>query len=179
MAMEPGATPPAITTQEAKAYLRIETDIEDELIAGLILVATGLCEAFTGQALVVREFREIVPARPDWRRLARTPVRAIGGVEGLPAEGAAFALPVDGYAVDIDANGDGWVRVLQPGAAGRAIVTYDAGMAEAAAEVPEPMRQGIVRLVAHMFAYRDAADEGRPPAMVAALWRPWRRVRLR
>jgi len=40
--------------------------------------------------------------------------------------------------------------------------------------VPEPMRQGIVRLVAHMFAHRDAADEGRPPAMVAA---PLTRIR--
>ena len=180
MGIETGApTPPAIAVEEAKAYLRIENDIEDELIAGLIVAATGLCEAFTGQALIAREFREVIPAQAEWRRLSRTPVRTIVGVEGLPAEGAAFSLPVDAYAVDIDANGDGWVRVIQPGSAGRAIVTFEAGMAADLDGVPEPVRQGIVRLVGHLFAHRDAADEGRPPAVVAALWRPWRRMRLK
>jgi len=29
-----------------------------------------------------------------------------------------------------------------------------------------------------MFAHRDAPDDAGPPAVVAALWRPWRRMRL-
>jgi hypothetical protein len=43
--------------------------------------------------------------------------------------------------------------------------------------VPEPLRQGIVRLAAHLYAARGEV-EAVPPAAVAALWRPWRRVRL-
>lgn len=179
MTVETNPTPPAVTIEEAKAYLRIEGAAEDAVLDGLAIAATGLCEGFTGQALIAREVRETVPASPEWRRLARTPVRSISGVEGLPAEGAAFALPTDAYAIDIDANGDGWVRVVRPGAAGRAIVTYEAGMAAESGGVPEPLRQGIVRLVAHLFTHRDAADGGGPPAAVAALWRPWRRMRLK
>jgi uncharacterized phiE125 gp8 family phage protein len=171
MTVEAGApTLPAVALEEAKAYLRIEGEAEDALVAGLIRAAYELCEAFTGQALIARSFRETIPAQAEWRRLGRTPVRAITGIEGLP---------VDAYAVDIDANGDGWARVIRPGAGTRAIVTFEAGMATEWNGVPEPVRQGIVRLVAHLFAHRDAAGDAGPPAAVAALWRPWRRMRLK
>jgi len=43
--------------------------------------------------------------------------------------------------------------------------------------LPEPLRQGIVRLAAHLYTVRGEA-EAPPPACVAALWRPWRRLRL-
>ena len=44
--------------------------------------------------------------------------------------------------------------------------------------IPAPLRQGIIRLVAHLFTHRDAADAGPPPTAVAALWRPWRVMRM-
>jgi hypothetical protein len=43
--------------------------------------------------------------------------------------------------------------------------------------VPEPIRQGVLRLIAHLFTSRDGTD-GEPPAAVTALWRPYRRMRL-
>ncbi|MEO7750897.1 MAG: head-tail connector protein, partial [Sphingomicrobium sp.] len=43
--------------------------------------------------------------------------------------------------------------------------------------VPEPIRQGVLRLTAHLFSARDGAG-GEPPAAVTALWRPYRRLRL-
>lgn len=91
----------AVGLAECKAYLRLDGDNEDALIAGFIRTAMALCEAFTGTAL-----------SPDWNA------------------------------------------------------------------VPEPLRQGIVRLVAHLFSHRDAADAGPPPTAVAALWRPYRQMRL-
>jgi uncharacterized phiE125 gp8 family phage protein len=57
-------------------------------------------------------------------------------------------------------------------------VAVEAGLAEDWNGVPEPLRQGIVRLTAHLYAHRDAAGDAGPPAAVAALWRPWRRMRL-
>lgn len=166
-----------VSLAEAKAYLRVEHGDEDALIAGLIAAARGLCEAFTGLALIERRVVETVLASGDWRRLTATPVTAVIGVEGLPAEEPGFPLATDAYAVDIDANGDGWVRVTRPGSAGRARVTYRAGLATDWNGVAEPLRQGMLRLVAHLYAHRDG-DGGAPPAAVTALWRPWRRVRL-
>ena len=90
-----------------------------------------------------------------------------------------FPLPVASYAIDIDPSGNGWVRVSQPGAAGRMRVTYAAGMAADAAQVPDVLRQGIIMLAAHLHRERDRDVPLDPPAAVAALWRPWRRMRIR
>jgi uncharacterized phiE125 gp8 family phage protein len=45
--------------------------------------------------------------------------------------------------------------------------------------LPEALRHGIVRLAAHLYSHRDEAEQAGPPAAVTALWRPWRRLRLR
>lgn len=67
--------------------------------------------------------------------------------------------------------------MLHPGSASRIDVRFTAGMAASWSDLPEPLRQGIVRLAAHGHLARDNGDAA-PPAMVSALWRPWRRVRL-
>lgn len=162
---------------EVKAWLRLETMQEDALVDRLVRSAIGFGEGFIGQALIVREEVQRLPATREWQRLKWTPVRAISGVAGVPAEGVVFAMPAGSYAVDIDGNGDGWVRVIEPGAAGRIDVTCSTGVAVDWTGLPEAIRQGAVRLAAHMFAHRDG-EGGAPPAAVSALWRPWRRMRI-
>lgn len=165
----------------AKGFLRVERSDEDGLIGGLVAAAAELCEGFTGQALLARGFSETMPASRAWQRLTRTPVRAITSVEALPAEGPAQPLASEAYAIDIDAHGDGWVRLAEPGAVRRIRVGYEAGVAGAWADLPAALRHGILRLAAHF--YTDRAGEGarrdEPPAAVSALWRPYRRLRLR
>ena len=92
---------------DAKSYLRIEGDDDDPGVTSLLGAAGGVAEGFLSQAIIIREFEESVPAVSQWRRLARMPVRAISSVQGLPAQGAAFDLPVAAYAIDID----GWRRL--------------------------------------------------------------------
>jgi uncharacterized phiE125 gp8 family phage protein len=172
--------PPALTSAvaEAKAYLRVEGSYEDALIARLVQSAAALCEMFTGQWLLVREGSEIVPASAAWKRLRAGPVRAISGIDALPADGPESALAPSAYAIDIDANSEGWVRVLDAGAARRVRVRFEAGRAADWEGLPEPLRQGVVRLAAHLFTHRDDARGDAPPAAVTALWQPWRRLRL-
>lgn len=156
----------AAARDAAKAHLRILGSDEDAVIAGFAASAMALCEAFTGQALIAREFAGMLAASPRWQALAVVPVAAIA-VAGVPAEAVA---------IDVDAGGTGWVRVTAPGAA-RVAVTYTAGIAATWDQVPAPLAQGVVLLVAHLFGGRDGASA--PPAAVSALWRPWRRLRLR
>jgi len=168
------APPAAVALGEVKAFLRIATSDEDALIAGFVRSASAACEAFTGLALVEREVREtVVPGA--WRRLGVAPVRAIEDVAAVAADGSETALASDAYRIDIDAAGEGWVRATSEER--RARVAYTAGLAADWNGVPEPLRQGIVRLAAHLYAVRGET-EAVPPASVAALWRPWRRVRL-
>ncbi|MEA3008793.1 MAG: hypothetical protein QOJ91_485 [Sphingomonadales bacterium] len=165
----------------AKAYLRVEREDEDGLIAGLVLTAAELCEAFIGDALLVRGFGETMAADQAWRSLTRRPVRAITQIEAVAAEGPAQALASAAYGIDIDSRGGGWVRLTGPGEARRIRIGYEAGLADDWAQLPAPLRQGILRLAAHFYTNRapEGGRESEPPTAVAALWRPFRRLRLR
>ena len=168
----------SVMLDEAKAYLRIENEEEDASLGAIILAATGHAEAFTRQVLIRRGITETVPASSKWRRLGASPVSAITSVTGLPADGSSFAILPANYAADIDSNGDAYFRVMQPGAAGRIEINYQAGIAESWAQMPETIRLGILRLTGHLYLHRDGNDDAGPPAAVAALLRPWRRMQL-
>lgn len=165
----------------AKAYLRVERSDEDGLVAELVAAAAELCEAFIGQALLVRDFTETVPASRAWTRLGRMPVRTIGQIEALPAEGPAEVLTSGAYGIDIDARGGGWVRLTAAGEIRRIRIGYEAGLAADWADLPAALRQGIVRLAAHFYTHRavEGARSAEPPAAVTALWQPFRPMRLR
>lgn len=174
-----GVSPAAIAAAvaEARGFLRLEEAAEAALLARLAASAIALAEAFTGTLLVTRTVEDVLPASGrSWQLLAAMPVVAINGVTGLPAEGAPFVLPADVYAVDVDGDARGWVRVIAPGAAGRVAVSYTAGLAADWGTLPAPIAQGVAMLIAHLFNDREAGRA--PPAAVAALWRPYRRMRL-
>lgn len=176
MAIEPGAL--AIPLAELKAFLRIGNGEEEALLAGLARSAAEACEAFTGRVLIARDMDETLAAPKGWSRLAAAPVRAIESVAAINVEGLATALPADAFAIDIDAAGEGWVRLLRPIDETRVRVRYTAGLADDPSRLPEALRTGVIRLAAHLYVHRDAAADAPPPLAVTALWRPWRRLRL-
>lgn len=175
-------TPPMLpeaALAELKQWLGITTPREDAGLAALLRSALELCEAFTGQLPIEATCEEVLPAAQSWQPLVTRPVQAITAVEGVPAEGSRFALPAHAYAVELDADGTGRIWTGNPGAADRIAVRFTAGLAPGWDALPEALRQGIVRLAAHQHRSRDDDRAGPlPPAAVAALWRPWRRLRL-
>lgn len=172
-----GTAEPAVSLAEAQAYVRVETGEEEALLAGLIRTASAICETFLCQVVLARDFAVDLPASMDWQRLSVAPVRSISGVEVVDASGASTAMLASDYAVDVDAGGCAWVRLNTQQQATRIRVRGTAGMATEPNGVPEPIRQGVIRLVAHLFAARDGQADA-PPAAVTALWRPYRRMTL-
>lgn len=166
------AGPLVVGLAECKAALRLDRDDEDALIAGHIRTAMALCEAFIGQWLIEREAEQRLRADLGWQRLEACPVRSVTEVL---AGGEAIAA---GWEHDITPDGTAWVRLLGLPAATGISVRFRAGMGPDWNQVPEPLRAGIIRLVSHLWTHRDAPDAGPPPAAVAALWRPWRRLQL-
>ena len=164
---------------ELKQWLALTGSREDAMLERLIGAALELCEGFTGQLLLQATCEETIGARPDWQPLATRPVQAILAVQGIPAEGARFALAADAYAIELDTDGGARVRVTSPGAAGRIAVRFVAGLAPAWNGLPESLRHGVIRLAAHQHRAREnSAADPVPPAAVTALWRPWRRMRV-
>jgi uncharacterized phiE125 gp8 family phage protein len=172
-----GLAQPIVTMSEAQAYVRIETGEEEAVLAGLLRTASALCEAFLNRVVIARDFVIDVSASCAWERLELTPVQSISGVDAIDALGVATPLSPEAYAIDVDSSGDGWVRALAVNGASRLRGAGTAGMAVDENDVPEPIRQGVLRLVAHLFTSRDG-EGGDPPAAVTALWRPYRRLRL-
>lgn len=172
-----GMAQPIVTMSEAQAYVRIETGEEEAVLAGLVRSASALCEAFLNRVVIARAFSLEVPASGEWQRLELTPVQVISGVASVDAAGAEATLAAGAYAIDIDSSGDGWVRAAVADGGLRLRVSGTAGMASGENDVPEPIRQGVLRLVAYLFTSRDGGG-GDPPAAVTALWRPYRRLRL-
>lgn len=172
-----GNAEPMVSLNEIEAYLRVESGAEEALLAGLNRSASALCEAFINQVGVARPFAERLPQSSGWQALEVIPVRSIDEVRLVAADGTTAILPVGSYLVEIDERGCGWVRLTAPVTGQHLLVRGSAGLASDANDLPEPLRQGVIRLVAHLFASRDG-EGGDPPAAVTALWRPFRRIRL-
>lgn len=174
----PAALAPA-ALDELKAWLGISSGAEDAALAALLRASLDMCEGFTGTMPLAGTFEEIVSAASDWQVLATRPVQAITLIQGIPAEGARFTLSADALAIELEPDGSARVRTLQPGAAGRIAVRFVAGLAADWAALPDALRHGVMRLAAAQYRMRDRGDgDPVPPAAVAALWRPFRRMRL-
>jgi uncharacterized phiE125 gp8 family phage protein len=189
------------TVDDITGYLRIDTPDDDALIASLVASAIARAEGFCGQMLIQRNVTEqvqiwtvtderagwsvadqlITPnvrTRRDWKPLTALPVAAIAQVNALVVDGTSVPLSPAQFSVDIDAEGRGWVRIADQAITGRVSVLYTAGLASGWNTMPEAIRQGVIRLTSYMYTSRDLAGDSGPPAAVAALLRPWRRMRL-
>ena len=163
---------------EARVFLRIDPADDDPSLDAVLLAAIRHAEEFTGQFLIRRTLRQILPASADPQKLSASPVVAIDAVIGIPADGARFPIDPANFTAEIDAAGDACIRLHRPGAAGRIEAEYTAGLSPGWDSLPESLRLGILRLAGHLFTHRDDGGDAGPPAAVAALLRPWRRIRL-
>lgn len=163
---------------EAKTYLRIETEEEDSALGAILLAALGHAETFLNLLLVRRAVTERLVAGTTWTRLSDAPVVSITALTSARPGGLPEPLPPDRYALDIDGSGEGWVRISDAMCAGPVAVSYEAGLTEGWADLPEALRLGVLRLAGYLHGRRDAAEDAGPPAAVAALLKPWRRFRL-
>jgi len=172
--MNPQLTLPIVTLNEAQAFVRVETGEEEALLAALVRTASAICETFVNQVVVSRSFEEKLLGYGPWQALGANPIRSIEAAVAKLGMADERPLAATEYQIDIDGGGTGWVR-LPVGV--RVAVRGTAGLAADRNEVPEPIRQGVLRLVSHLYTVRDSKDD-QPPASVTALWRPYRRMVL-
>lgn len=171
---------------ELKQWLAISAPREDALLTALLRTSLEMCEGFTGIMPLECLCEEVLAASGEWQCLASRPVQAITAVDALPVDGSRAALPSEAYAIDLDAEGAGMIRLtgrIVGGMAGSArgskvAVRFIAGLAPDWDSLPESLRHGIIRLAAHNYRERDRDPGMTPPAAVAAVWRPWRRIRM-
>jgi uncharacterized phiE125 gp8 family phage protein len=160
------ASPPPSALAELKAWLGITTGSDDAALTTLLATALEVCGDFTGLVPLLSDWRETVEAAPRVA-LATRPVRAVSAV-----------LDAAQYEVVLTADGGCLLRFDDP-PIGRLAVDLSAGLADDWDALPEAIRHGVIRLAAHQYRQRESDGAAPlPPASVAALWRPWRVMRL-
>lgn len=187
MTSGPAAEP--VTVAEAKAHLRIDHNAEDVLIGSLILTSRLHIEAALGIALIAQGWRLLLDRWPRGTQL-RVPLRPLIGVSEIrvrAADGGASVMPAGDYAVDAASVEPRIVRIAaawpEPGRIAHGIeIDFTAGFGVAAGDVPAPIRQAVLLLVAHWYEHRDPIEIGSEatviPHGISELLTPWRKARL-
>ena len=167
----PAAEP--VSLAEAKAYLRLDHDAEDELVGALIAAAREKVEALTRRVLVEQRWRAVLTVPDDGSpvTLKPRPVREVEALRVRAPDGALETLDPEIYQFD-------WAGerlLLRPGLARRIEIDLACGYGDPE-DVPESLRLAVKRLVADAFERRSGADG--PPAEIADLVAPYRDFRL-
>lgn len=186
LALAPPTAEP-VTLTEARQFLRLDQNDEDDLLATLITAARLMIEAAAGRCLIEQPWRIVRDHWPENGEI-RLPLSPIARIEaarvydvlGAPQSVAEAALTLDRTADPplIRVTGELPEIGRNHGAIEIDIV---AGYGATAAAVPAPLRQAVLRLAARWFEERgDVAsrDARALPSAVAALVAPFRRGRL-
>jgi len=175
-----------VSLAEAKAFLKIDDEAEDGLIATLITAARLHVEGVTGKALMAQTWRVICDRWPEDRtvRLPVRPFRSLAAVTAYDADGVPHDVPLAQFLSEPE-------RLLLPAdVAGMPAlrerqgieIDYVAGFGETAGDVPMDIRQALLTLVAHWHEHRDAVVIAGSGAVVPSgfdqLVAPHRRVAL-
>jgi uncharacterized phiE125 gp8 family phage protein len=185
-------TPPAIepvALADAKAFLRVDTGDDDNVITALIASARAYVEAQTRRALITQTWRLIRDAWPRDGRIAvvPAPLRSIAAARVYDEAGVAQSLDLGAFTTDAAAAPGliGFPPWSMP-APGRALagieIDVTLGYGDAATDVPAPLRQSIELLVAHWYENRGLIALGDTvvvlPMTAAALIAPYRVLSL-
>lgn len=166
-----GPTVEPWTVAEAKAFLRVEHDDDDAVIASLIAAARGQVEALTHRALLTQTWRLVLDRWPEEGRIAPrlAPLRSVVAARVYDAADNASPLDVDRFVIDPAANviaAPCWSLPV-PGRA-RAGIELDlrAGFGDSASDVPDVLRHAVRTLVAHWYDNRGLIAIGQSVAIL-------------
>ena len=162
---------------ELKHWLGITRDADDAQLTALIGAGLEACERFTGLVPMASTIAETIDASHEWARLAPRPIARVAAVETLDPEGTRTPLGEEDYDLHLAGDGSAQLRLRCGPYVSRVVATLEAGLAPDWGSVPDGLRHGILRFAA--FLHREGEQgTGEPPAAIAALWRPWRIMRL-
>jgi uncharacterized phiE125 gp8 family phage protein len=174
-----------VELDEFKQHARIDLDDEDDRILGYLLAARQYLEEIANRGFITQTWTLTLDGEwPDEILLGRAPVDSITSITYVDWNGATQTLASNQYVL---VNSGVLSRVVpaygvycwppvrsQPNAI---TVTFVVGYGDQGASVPEPIRQAIILLAAHLHANREPVGDNRLtelPFAVSALIAPYR-----
>ena len=175
-----------VSLAEAKAFLRVEHNDDDDVIEALVSASRIHLETQTRRALITQAWRLSLDAWPEGGRVPVVPgpLQALTAARVFDFNGSAHAIDVQSFVSDVAASALSFApwAVPAPGRVAAGIeLDVTVGYGDAASDVPEPLRQAVRLLTVHWYENRGLAALGTVtvlPSTVAALIAPYRMLSL-
>lgn len=163
---------------DLKQWLSISSGTQDDVLKSMLRAAADMCENFTGRLPTRALCEEMLTPTTTWIRLGTQPIVTVTEIMTVGLSGNRVALDMGTFDIEIGADGTGAIKLQKMPEYNRIAVRYMAGVSDSWSRLDNALKQGIIRLAGHYYRERDEGSAKSPPASVAALWRPYRRMRL-
>jgi uncharacterized phiE125 gp8 family phage protein len=166
-----------ISLTQAKAHLKIDATDEDALITALIAAARTRTEWYTGRALITQSWTQWLDDWPQTNcvEIALPPLQNLTELRFYRADDSASILDASSYQVD-SASAPARVALkpatlppLNPRPLNAVAIAFTAGYGDEPDDVPAPLREAILELIAFLFMHRGDAPADLPPNILAML----------
>lgn len=181
-------TPPAMEPLDlayAKTFLRVDHDDEDTLIGDMIIAARMHIEKMISASLIRRRQVYTTSALSDsGLYINHGPVETVHAVKAIDSRGETFEIALSDVDIDLRAIPSRLslrapLRWKDFGTNARHVeVEIDAGYGPEADDIPMPLRQAVMLLLAQNYQHREADNQPPVPLMVDALLMPYRSIKL-
>lgn len=161
-----------VSLAEAKLYLRMDSTSEDSLISDLIVAARMSAEIYLKSSLISQSWKLVYNDYLDAEvSLLMPPVVGVSSVAVVNRDGTSETIAPANYYLNAAKN----ILLFDNYVSGFSIeITYNTGYGNAA-QVPQPIKYGIL---AHIAAMYDERGNSAMPGQSVALYSPFRVVAL-
>jgi len=151
----------AVLLAEAKSFLKIDSDDENDLITILSQAAREMVEIRTGRSLITqtRTIKMDYFPQSDTILLPNGPVVSVSSVKYYDEDEVLQTMSAADYWVDITSGisrivaKDSWPSVYDmPNAV---VIVYVCGYGASSSNVPKPLKQAIYLIMAHLYENRQ------------------------
>ena len=164
------ATLKALTVQEVKDYLRVDSDAEDTLLGVLIDASTQMAESYLGRFLLTTVIEEFYDFFPVYKTgvdpfhgdrniiyLSRGPVQAVASVKYIDGNGNEQTVTASDYRTDLVSEpsrimpNEGWLGTKDT--VNAVIIRYTCGYTQAS-DVPANIKMSMLLMIGEMYEKR-------------------------
>ena len=155
----------AISLGDAKAYLRITSTAENDIITRIVSASTGYVESALGRSLISTTWRERLECFYGVNiNLQRCPLASVTSILYYDSAGDEQTWSSDEYHVFTPREVNGFVRlgadytwpVTETARPYPITIEYIAGYGDAATAIPAELVQAVYMIVDHWYRYRGA-----------------------
>ena len=172
LVVAPSAEP--LTLAQAKTYLRIEHSADDEAVTRAISAARVAAEQHLRVSLLPQTWDYSI-ANPSSIRLclSKGPAQSIVGITLTTESGASSTMNAENYRLSVDGFSVLFTTAIS---IEKMTIRYVAGVANAVADIPAAIIQGMLHHVTVIFENRNG--DVLLPMQAIACYEPFRRISL-